>query len=95
MFKYVVVSLVTRTEMKEEGGGLGLCIKYSIECKVRHYFNKIDESIKNLWIECVGNNCNKSYLIATLYQPSSNKNKKTDMHRKAWRITVYRKQHLK
>ena len=38
--------------------------------------NKIDESIEHLWIECKGSNCNKSYLVAVLYQPSSDEKKK-------------------
>ena len=51
--------------------GVGLYIKYLIEYKVRQDLDKIDESINHLWIECKGNNCNKSYLVAGLYQPYS------------------------
>ena len=40
MFKSLVISLVTRTEMKE-GRGDGLYIKDLIECKVRHNPNKM------------------------------------------------------
>ena len=49
-------SYKNRNERK--GRGVGLYIKDSIEYKVRHDFNTIDESIKHLWIECKGNNCN-------------------------------------
>ena len=61
---------------ERRGGGVGLYIKDSIEYKVRHDLNKIDESIEHLWIECKGNNCNKSYLVAALYQPSSDEKEK-------------------
>ena len=57
------------------GGGVGLYIKDSIEYKVHHDLNKIDESIEHLWIECKGSNCNKSSLVAALYQPSSDEKK--------------------
>ena len=60
---------------KRIGGGVGLYIKDSIEYKVHHDFNKIDEYIKPLWIECKGKKCNKSYLVAALYQPSSDERK--------------------
>ena len=53
-----------------------LYIKDSIEYKVHHDLKKIDESIKHLWIECKANNCNKSYLVATLYQPGSDEKEK-------------------
>ena len=43
---------------------------------MRHDLNKIDESIKHLGIECKGNKCNKSYLVAALYQPSSDEKQK-------------------
>ena len=43
---------------------------------MRHDLNKIDESIEHLGIECKGNNCNKSYLVAALYQPSSDEKQK-------------------
>ena len=43
---------------------------------MRHDLNKIDESIEHLWIECKGNNCNKSYLVAALYQPSADEKEK-------------------
>ena len=56
--------------------GVCLYIKDSIGYKVRHDLNKIDESIEHLWIECKGNNCNKSYLVAALYQPSSDEKEK-------------------
>ena len=58
------------------GGGVGLYIKDSIEYKVRHDLNKIDESIKYLWIECKRIKCSKSYLVAALYQASSDKKEK-------------------
>ena len=58
------------------GGGVGLYIKNSIEYKVHHDFNEIDECIKLLWIECKGKKCNKSYLVAALYQPSSDEKEK-------------------
>ena len=29
-----------------------------------------------MWIQCKGNNCNKSYLVAALYQPSSDEKEK-------------------
>ena len=61
---------------ERRGGGVGLYIKDSIEYKVRHDLNKIDESIEHLWIECKGNNCNKSYLVAALYQQSSDEKEK-------------------
>ena len=61
---------------ERRGGGVGLYIKDSIEYKVRHDLNEIDESIEHLWIECKGNNCNKSYLVAALYQPSSDEKEK-------------------
>ena len=61
---------------ERSGGGVGLYIKDSIKYKVRHDLNKIDESIEHLWIECKGNNCNKSYLVAALYQPSSDEKEK-------------------
>ena len=68
MLKYLVIrSKKNRNERR--GGGVDLCIKDSVECKVRHDLNKIDASIKHLWIECKGNNCNKSYLVAALSQP--------------------------
>ena len=51
-------------------------MKDSIECKVHHDLNKTDESIKYLWIECKGNNCNESYLVAALHQPSSDEKEK-------------------
>ena len=38
--------------------------------------NKIDKSIEYLQIECKGNNFNKSYLVAALYQPSSDEKEK-------------------
>ena len=60
----------------ERRGGVGLYIKDSIKYKVRHDLNKIDESIEHLWMECKGNNCNKSYLVAALYQPSSSEKEK-------------------
>ena len=44
--------------------------------QVLHDLNKIDERIEHLWIEYKGNNCNKSYLVAALYQPSSDENGK-------------------
>ena len=69
VFKYLVISYKNRNERK--GRGVGLYIKDSTECKVRHNLNTIDESIKHLWIECKGNNCNKSFVVAALYQPSS------------------------
>ena len=43
--------------------------------QVLHHLNKI-ERIEHLWIEYKGNNCNKSYLVAALYQPSSDENGK-------------------
>ena len=49
--KFTIISLVTRTEMKEEGGAAGLYIKDSVECIERHDLNKIDESIEHLWVE--------------------------------------------
>ena len=58
------------------GGGVGLYIKDSIEYKVRHDLNTIDERIEHLRIECKGNNCNKNYLVAALYQPNSDEKKK-------------------
>ena len=58
------------------GGVVGLYNKDSIEYKVRHDLNKIDGSIKHLQIDCKGNNCNKSYLVAALYQPSSDEKEK-------------------
>ena len=60
----------------ERSGGVCLYTKDSIKYKVRHDLNKINESIEHLWIECKGNNCNKSYLVAALYQPSSDEKKK-------------------
>ena len=36
----------------------------------------MNESIKHLWIEWKENSCNKSYLVVTLYQPSSNEKEK-------------------
>ena len=36
----------------------------------------MDKRIKHLWIECKENSCNKSYLVVTLYQPSSNEKEK-------------------
>ena len=61
---------------ERRGGGIGLYIKDSTEYKVRHDLNKIYESIEHLWIECKGNNCNKSYLLAALYQPNSDEEEK-------------------
>ena len=58
------------------GGGVGSYIKNSLEYKVHHDFNKIDEFIKLLSIECKGKKCNKSYLVAALYQPSSDEKEK-------------------
>ena len=81
-----------RNQNERRGGGVGLYIKDSIEYKVRHDLNKIDESIEHLWIECKGNNCNKSYPVA-----ASTKLRwkgKTYLDRKAWHVTIYRKQHL-
>ena len=60
----------------ERGGGVGLYIKHLIEYKVRHDLNMMDESIERLRIECKGNNCNRSYLVAALYQPSSDEKEK-------------------
>ena len=45
-----------RNRNEKRGEGVGLYIKDSIEYKVRHGLNKIDESIKHLWMECKGNN---------------------------------------
>ena len=45
-----------RNRNEKRGEGVGLYIKDSIEYKVRHGLNKIDESIEHLWIECKGNN---------------------------------------
>ena len=64
------VSWYIKDSNERRGGRVGWSIKDSIEYKVRHDLNKIDESIEHLWIECKGNNCNKSYLVAALYQPS-------------------------
>ena len=61
---------------ERRGGGVGLYLKDSIEYKVHHDLNKIDESIEHLWIECKGNNCTKSYLVAASYQPSSGEKEK-------------------
>ena len=36
----------------------------------------ISKWIVHFWIECKGNNCSKSYLVAALYQPSSNEKEK-------------------
>ena len=63
LLKYVKIpgykfSYKNRNERR--GGGVALFIKESIEYKVSHDFNKIDESIEHLWIEGKGNNCNKS-----------------------------------
>ena len=71
VFKYLVISYKNRNERK--GRGVGLYIKDSIEYKVRHDFNTIDESIKHL---CKGNNCNNTFLVAVLYQPSSDEKDK-------------------
>ena len=61
----------------ERRGGVGWYIKDSVEYKVSHDLNKIDESTQHLWIECKGNNnCNKSYLVAALYQPRSDEKEK-------------------
>ena len=43
---------------------------------MRHDLSKIDESNEHLWIRCKGNNCNKSYLVAAFYQPSSDEKEK-------------------
>ena len=56
---------------ERRGGSVGLYIKDSNEYKVLHELSKIDESIEHLRIECKGNKCNKSYLVAALHQPSS------------------------
>ena len=61
---------------ERRGGGVSLYIKDLVEYKVRHDLNRIDESIKHLWIERKGNNCHKSYLVAALYQPRSDERKK-------------------
>ena len=61
---------------ERRGGGVGLYIKDSIEYKVGHDLNKIDESIEHLWIECKGNNYNKSHLVAAFCQPSSDEKEK-------------------
>ena len=48
MFKYLIIVLVARTEIKEDGGGVDLYIKDSIESKVPQDLNKIDQSIEHL-----------------------------------------------
>ena len=79
LFNYVQIpgykcSYLNRNERR--GGGVSLSIKDSIEYKVHHDRNKTNESIEHLWIECKGNNWNKSYLVAVLYQPSSDEKEK-------------------
>ena len=56
MFQYLIKSSATTTKMEE----VGLYIKDSIEYRVRHGLNEIDESIEHFWIDCKGNNCNKN-----------------------------------
>ena len=65
-----------KNQHERRGRGVGWYIKDSIEYKVCHDLNKIDESIEHLWVQCKGNNCNKNYLVAALYQPSSDEKEK-------------------
>ena len=79
---------------ERRGGGVSLYIEDAIEYTLRHDLNEIDESIEHLWIECKGNNCNKSYLVAALYQPSSDEKEKPIWIKKLDTVTIYHKQHL-
>ena len=74
LFNYVQIpgyKFSCKNQNDRIGGCVGLYIKDSIEYKVGHNLNKINESIEHLWIKCKGNNCNKSHLVAAFYQPSS------------------------
>ena len=70
MFKYLVISSY-KNRNERRGGDVVLYIKDSIEYKVGHDLNKTEKCMEHLWIKCKGKNCNKSYLVAALYQPCS------------------------
>lgn len=43
-----------------------------MEYNVSHELSKIDKTMSRMWIQCTGNNCNKSYLVGILHQSSLN-----------------------
>ena len=55
---------------------------------------KVDETTDLISIECKENNRNKSYLIGSLYQPSSEEKKESDMDKKTEHYTLHNHQHL-
>jgi len=55
---------------EKRGGGVGVYI--------RNDFNKLDETIEQLWIEIKNKNKKSSFLVETFYQPSSNDQIKLD-----------------
>ena len=60
----------------KKGGGVGLYIKDHLKYTVRHDLSKIDETLEILWVEIRGRNKNNSYLVGSIYQPSSNETEK-------------------
>ena len=51
-------------------------IKDHLKYTVRHDLSKIDETLETLWVEIRGRNKNNSYLVGSIYQPSSNETEK-------------------
>ena len=43
-----------------------------MEYNLSHDLSKIDKTMYRIWIECTGNNNNKSYLVGILQQSSLN-----------------------